>query len=141
MTAPIMKPPPIRRLTIAVGKIMNAAITRKLSNIKTSAPSNTNPSITPVMTPRDPRNATHGRYMLQVVKNADDASATPFMIIRAAAMQTSTMGTHCDLKRLNAGNGPYQPGFAAPGYAATMPGAIWGGGMVWKQLGHMVSAP
>lgn len=139
--APIMNPPPMNRLTTAVGRITNADRTLKPKSIMTIAPISTNPSMIPRMTPKDPSAASQGRKLLQAAKKPEDRSATPLKKIRAAATPTRAAGIHQNLS----GNdglayGPYQPGWRTAGNALTKPGAgCVEIGTVWKQLGHRIS--
>jgi len=107
-TAPSMKPPPMKKLTIAVGKITNADITLKFSSIRMTAPSNMRPVIMPRMKPKFPRKPTHGSQVAHVRKNDDHRSAAALANINAAPITTRKTGNQRDLKP--AQNGPTRYG-------------------------------
>ncbi len=102
-----MKPPPMKRLTIAVGKIMKAASTLNPSRSMTNAPMRTRPSIIPSMKAKLPRNATHGTNPTHTIQKPGESRATPFAKMRPAEINSNAIAVHRDLKNENGcGNGP-----------------------------------
>jgi hypothetical protein len=144
--APAIKPPPMKKLTMAVGKIMNAASMRNPRRIIRRAPASTRPSTTPSMKANDPSEANHGKKELHITKKLKDRSATPLRKIKAAATPTSAGEIQENRLRKGVGRyGPYHPGglpkeFAGGGDCAAPGTGIIAGigavGTVWKQFGH-----
>ncbi len=134
---PAMKPPPMKRLTIAVGNITNAASTLNPRRSMTTAPTRTRPSIIPSMKAKLPRNATHGTNPTHIAKKPGERRATAFAMISPAEINSKATATHRDLKNENwCGNGPYitPPGGTAAGGSTAVcaiAGAIGLGTVVW----------
>jgi len=109
---PTMKPPPMKRLRIAVGNITNAAKIRKPRSTIMSARTRTSPSMTPSMKLKDARATIQGNRLDQNRKNAGESKATPLKKINAAEVASKTNGNH--QKRVRNGRrmkGPCQPGW------------------------------
>lgn len=121
--APIMNPPPMNRLTTAVGRITSADRTLNPKKNMAIAPISTNPSMIPRMTPKDPRVVIQGRKLLQAMKKSVDRNATPLKMIRIAATPTRAAGIHQNLRRNDGlAYGPYHPDWRTAGDALTKPG-------------------
>jgi hypothetical protein len=107
-TAPSRKPPPMKKLTIAVGKITKADITLKFSSIRIIAPSNMRPSMIPRMKPKLPRKPTQGSHAVHTAKKDGHSSAIALAKINAAPSPTKKTGNQRDLNP--AKNGPIRYG-------------------------------
>ena len=89
-TNPTTKPPPMKRLTMAAGKTMNADRTLKPSMYRKIAPRIIMPSTTPSMKLKLPSWRTHGKKRIQVAKNDGHSSAAALTNISAAEMRSNT---------------------------------------------------
>ena len=109
MIRPARNPPPMNRLSIAVGKTMKADSTRKPKKNMTNPPRITRPSTTPSMTPKELIGATHGNNPTHTAKKTGDSSAIPLATMSAAATKNNAAGAHQNRTR-NGGrrNGPYK---------------------------------
>lgn len=125
-----MKPPPMKRLTMAVGKMMKAASIRNLRNIIMMLPTRTKPNTIPSMKLNDPSEATHGKKELHQEKKLGDRRATALAIIKQAAIATVINGSQPDIlaNRGIFGYGPYHPAglMPPPLYAAAPIGGASG---------------
>jgi hypothetical protein len=113
-------PPPKKMLTIAVGKMMNAARTLNFRNIIRTAPKRIKLRMIPIMKLKAASATTHGSKPLHHKTKPGDNNAMAFAMIRPAAIATSAAGNHHHLTSNGAfGNGPYHPGPKAPTGGAT----------------------
>lgn len=92
--APRMKPPPMKMLTRAVGKITKADSTLYFRKIITTAMSSTTPRITPRMMLTDPSEAFQGIIVFHHAAKLGEVSASPLAIISPDAKTTSTLEIH-----------------------------------------------
>lgn len=112
---PARNPPPMKRLRIAAGNIMNAAKTLNFRNIIKTAPKRIRPRTIPSMKVNEDRAVSHGRKPLHHVAKAGDSNAMAFAMIRPAAIATNAAGSHHHLTSKGAfPYGPYHPGPKAP---------------------------
>ena len=120
--APAKNPPPMKRLSTAVGNMTNAARTLNFKKIITTATKRINPRIMPSIKLNGPRPGTHERSAPQKVVNPGDSNAIAFAMTRPAAKATNTAGNHHHLTSNGGlGNGPYHPGPKAPTGGDTEP--------------------
>ncbi len=104
---PAMKPPPMKRLTIAVGKITKAASTLNPRRSITSAPRSTNPSMIPSMNAKLPMNATQGTNPTHKAQKAGESKAAALRRMRIAETNSKAIAVNFDLNSENGwGNGP-----------------------------------
>ena len=90
--APKMKPPPMKMLTRAVGKMTKADRTLYFRKIMTTATSNTTPKITPKIILTDPSEAFHGMIVFHHAAKVGEVNASPLAIMSPEAKITMTLG-------------------------------------------------
>lgn len=123
MIRPIMNPPPMSRLAIALGMTRKAASALKPRKYMTTPPRITKPSTIPNMKPKELIGATQGKNPTHIAKKTGDNSAIPLATMRPAAMKSNAAGNRKCLTKTGRGNGPYQipPG---GGIGVDIPGCI-----------------
>ncbi len=122
---------------MAVGNMTKAARILKPRRSITSAPRSTNPSMTPSMNAKLPRNAIHGTNPTHRAQKPGDNKAAALMRMRIAEISSKATAVNRDLNSENGcGNGPYTtpPGgtpAGGSGAACVIAGDIGRGTVVW----------